>query len=155
MLRNSFYYIPKNSLTFEAGYNQLNKYFYNNPFRNIGFDFELEINKPFTNIYYETNKNKKNMVHNYKLIHYHNNRLHTMLHLYDLINDIDIKEFFYVKPHIIYQDIAKIDYALIYNNEKVYNFNFDILYNEPYYKYKNAIFDKYRLYKMFSKKYLV
>lgn len=151
LLKNSFYYIPKNTFTFEVGYNQLNKYIFNNPFKHIGFNYMLEINQPHVNIFWE---NKSNLVNlHYKLTHYHNNRLHTMLHIQD--SKDEIKEFFYVKPHAVYDDYAKIIYALEYNGNIISQFHFDTIYDSPYRNHKYAVFDKYHLYKTFSKKYLL
>ena len=153
LLKNSFYYIPKNTYTFEIGYYQLNKYFFNNPFRHNGFNFILRVKQPHTNIFWESSHHKNNLVYiDYQITHYHNNRLHTMLHIQDY--DINIKEFFYVKPNIIHQDYAKIIYGLEYNGEKIYQFDFENLYDSPYRIHKNSVFNKYNLYDKFSKKYL-
>ncbi len=152
MLQNSFYYIPKNSYTFEIGYNQLNKYFLNNPFKYIGFDYTLETSGKHFNIFWEDNKNENIVNVNYKLTHYHNNRLYTMLHIQD--NEKSVKEFFYVKPHTVYKDIGKIMYGLEYNGNVLYKFDFDTIYNSPYRIHKHVVFDKDSLYDLFSQKYL-
>jgi hypothetical protein len=151
LLRNSFYYLPKNSFTFEVGYYQLNKYFFNNPFKDNGFDYTLSVKQPHINIFWESKMNLVNL--HYKLTHYHNNRLHIMLHIQDSENNV--KEYFYVKPNVIHQDYAKIIYGLEYNGEKMYQFDFESYYNSPYRVYKNAVFNKYDLYDKFSKKYLI
>jgi hypothetical protein len=151
IFKNSFYYIPKNTFTFEVGYNQLNKYFINNPLKYIGFDYTLEVNGKYVNVYW--NKDNSNIVNiDYKLTHYHNNKLQSMLHIQD--NEKSVKEFFYVKPHTIHEDIAKIIYGLEYNGTMMYKFDFDTIYDSPYRTHKNALFDKYKLYDKFSQKYL-
>ncbi len=151
LLKNSFYYIPKNTYTFEVGYNQLNKYFFNNPFAFTGFDYTLSLYGRHVNIFW---KNKSNLVNlHYQLTHYHNNRLHTMLHIQDSENEI--KEFFYVKPNTIHNDYAKIIYGLEYNGRKMYQFDFESFYDSPYRIHKYAVFNKYYLYDIFSKKYLI
>ena len=67
-LKNSFYYLPKNSYTFEVGYNQLNKYFLNNPLKYFGFDYTLEVCGKDVNVYWEYNKDDSNIVNlHYKL----------------------------------------------------------------------------------------
>ncbi len=155
MLRNSFYYIPKNTYTFMIGSGEINKYLFNNPFDKVGFDFSLEIDKPITNLFYNNQMKyyDVNVDINYKLTHFHNNRVYTQLHINDTLNNIYLKEFFYVKPY--YNDIAKINYFLEYNKECVYNIEFDTLYNPDCNKYKYALFDKNRLYDIFSKKYII
>ncbi len=151
ILKNSFYYIPKNSFTFEVGYNQLNKYFFNNPFKYVGFNYSLELNGKHINTFWEQNKDNNNIVNlHYKLTHYHNNCLHTMLHIEDDQNSM--KEFFYVKPR---EDYAKIIYGLEYNGRNMYTFDFETMYHSPYRNHKYAVFDKHRLYYKFSKKYLI
>ncbi len=154
LLKNSFYYLPKNTNTFEIGYNQLNKYLRNNPFSHTCIDYALEVNQPYGNIFWkpEEGKNDYKVNLNYRLTHYRTNNIHTQLHIFN--SEHDIKEFFYIKPHNIYQEVAKMQYTLIYNGEKVYNFDFDIEYNSPYRLYKYAVFDKHRLYNLFSKKSL-
>lgn len=155
LLRNSFYYLPKNTYTFEVGYHQLNKYLFNNPFTNNGFNFAINVKQQHLNVFWETNSkyNKHNLVNiDYQLTHYHNNRVHTRLHIQDSENDV--KEFFYVKPNSIDNDYAKIIYALEYNGEKMYQFDFETHYDSPYRIHKSAIFNKYALYDKFSKKYL-
>ena len=155
LLKNSFYYIPKNTYTFEVGYHQLNKYFLNNPFTSTGFDYTIIVNQKHVNIFWETNftYNKHNLVNiDYRLTHYHNNCLHTMLHIKDSENDV--KEFFYIKPNTIHQDYAKVIYALEYNGEKMYQFDFESSYDSPYRVHKCAVYNKYTLYDKFSKKYL-
>lgn len=152
LLKNSFYYIPKNTYTFEVGYHQLNKYFFNNPFKYTGFDYTLSVNQTHKNIYWESNKNNNIVKLNYKVTHYHNNRLHTMLHIQD--NEKSIKEYFYVKPNVIHQDYAKIIYGLEYNGEKMYQFDFETHYDSPYRVHKSIVFDKHNLYDKFSQKYL-
>jgi len=154
VLKNPFYYLPKNSYTFEVGYNQLNKHFFNNRLKYIGYDYIQEVNGKFINTFWEPNKDKSNIINlYYKLTCYDNNRIHTMLHIED--NDKSVKEFFYVKPHTIYQNRAKVIYGLEYNGNRIYTFNFDTIYNLPYRKYRYAVFDKHQLYDKFSQKYLV
>ncbi len=155
LLRNSFYYIPKNTYTFKVGYKQLNKYFLNNPFTFTGFNYTLSLNGTHVNIFWKNNNHNhnNNLVNlHYQLTHFHNNRLHTMLHIQDSENDV--KEFFYVKPNTIYKDYAKVIYALEYNGQKIYNFDFESFYDSSYRIHKSAVFNKYYLYDKFSKKYL-
>jgi hypothetical protein len=152
-LKNSFYYIPKNTFTFEVGYNQVNKYFFNNPFKYTGFDYTLEVSGKHFNIFWEDSKNENIVNIQYKLTHYRNNCIHTILHINDSKNDV--KEYFYVKPHAIYEDYAKIIYSLEYNKNHIYTFTFDTIYNSPYHNHKYAVFDKTDLYDKFSKKYLL
>ncbi len=153
LLKNSFYFIPKNTFTYNVGYHQLNTYFLNNPLKNIGFDYTLETNGKDFNSFWEDHTNHNVVNLNYRLTHYYNNRLHTMLHIHNSQNDV--KEFFYVKPHAIYQDYAKIIYSLEYNGNHIYTFDFDNKYHSQDKIHQYAVFDKTHLYNKFSKKYLI
>jgi hypothetical protein len=86
-------------------------------------------------------------------MHYSNNRLYTNLEIEDEKNG-KINEYFYVKPHSVYNDNAKIIYGLTINEEKLYQFDFDVSYDEKKNKYNYAVFDSDRIRNILSKKYL-
>ncbi len=137
LFRNSYYFIPKNTLTYEYSHQEFNTYFMNN-FMKCGFDM----------IYERKEKGWK-----YEVIHYSNNRLYTNLEIEDTKNG-KMNEYFYVKPDSVYNDFAKIIYGLTINEEKLYQIDYNVLYDDRKNKYNYAVFDKDRIRDILSKNYL-
>jgi hypothetical protein len=145
--KHSFHFIPKNTFTHFIHSKHAPKLFPPN-ILNIKLFDQLQFR--YQNNIYIPDLNNCNIDYNH--IHYSNNRIFTQLHIQN--SDFEISEYFYVKPHSIYNNLAKVDCALVLNQEKMYQFNFDSEYNVPKKNYNYTLFDQKHISNILSRKYL-
>jgi hypothetical protein len=142
--KSSFYFIPKNTLTHIVQKQSKNIILPQNPLQVIHgsaiFSYQTENT-------YISNLPKCNI--DYEITYFHNNHISTKLELYN--PHFQINEYFYVKPHAIYDHLAKVLYSLQINKNTFCKFSFDSEYNKSKQKYNYAKFDHHRISNIISK----